>query len=214
MSIITSKPIKQGFLTLLQKVEQIGAKNLRLVNETCVSGATLERNLQGLANLRKTGINTVIDFRGEAGPAFAKACEDSGLKYVFFPLEHTRTGLSGLEKAVEGCKVTDDFVKQLKNFIDTVNEGHAYMGCNFGIDRTNLGLVLNYLINPQAIHPPKILTWGDFRTKSVINKTLKIARKTIKKMTPEQKKYLGLPDNYNDIFQEKISKMLALNIYS
>ena len=213
MTLLTSVG-KKSATAIINCLRGAGVKNLRFVNETCVSGATLERFPGHLKKIKDSGINTIIDFRQEASSQFAEACEKSGLRYILFPLEHTRSGLSGISSAGQVGEISDDFVKQLKDFMDIINEGNAYMGCNFGIDRTNLGLVFNYLLNSKSQLPPKILTWGDFRTKSVINKTLKIARKIIKRMTPEQKAYLGIPENYNEIFQEKISRMLASNLYS
>lgn len=198
--------------SLYERVAQLGLKNLRSVSENCVSGATLERSAEALSNVRKAGVETIIDFRSEAGSAFGQQCEDLGFKYLLFPLEHTREGLSGVAKnGTSG--LSDEFVVKLRDFINATNESKVYMGCNYGIDRTNLGIVLNYLLNPKAMNAPQILTWGDFRTKSVINKTLKTARKMIKKMSPEQRQMFGLSDNYNEEFQKKIAKLLAVNMY-
>ena len=212
--MVSNAIIKSGskiVSTLYEKVAKIGLKNLRSFGENCVSGATLERSSESLSKIREAGVETNIDFRSEASSSFAKQCEDLGFKYLLFPLEHTRAGLSGVKNGASG--ISDEFVVKLKDFINATNENKVYMGCNYGIDRTNLGVVLNYLLNPKATNAPKILTWGDFRTKSVINKTLKIARKMIKKMTPEQRQSLGLPENYNEDFQKKIAKLLAINLY-
>ena len=198
--------------SLYERVAQIGLKNLRSFGENCISGATLERSAENLNKVRQAGIDTIIDFRSEASSAFGQQCKDLGFKYLLFPLEHTRAGLSGVAK--NGASgLSDEFVVKLRDFITATNGSKVYMGCNYGIDRTNLGVVLNYLLNPKAVNAPKILTWGDFRTKSVINKTLKTARKMIKKMTPEQKQMFGLGENYNENFQKKIAKLLAVNLY-
>ena len=193
-------------------VSQGVAKNLRPVGNSCVSGATLEGNIAGLRKLKAAGIDTIVDFRSEASSIFGQTCKTEGFDYMLFPIGHTRSGLSGKSVSIENI-ISDEYVEQLKKFIETVNEKNVYMGCHYGIDRTNLGLVLNYLLNPKAA-PPKIVTWGDFRTKSVINRTLKKARKIIKKMTPEQRQKLGLDENYNELFQQKINSLLALNLYT
>lgn len=197
--------------SLYERIAKIGVKNLRSFGENCVSGATLERCAENLKKVKQAGVETIIDFRSEASTTFGEQCKDLGLRYLLIPLEHTRAGLSGIKNGASG--ISDEFVVKLKDFINATNESKVYMGCNYGIDRTNLGIVLNYLLNPKATNAPKILTWGDFRTKSVINKTLKTARQMIKKMTPEQRQEFGLSENYNDEFQKKIAKLLAINLY-
>ena len=187
-------------------------KNLRPVGNSCVSGATLEGNIKGLRQVKAAGIDTIVDFRSEASSIFEQTCKAEGIDYILFPLGHTRSGLSGKSAQIENI-ISDKYVEKLEKFIKAVNEKNVYMGCHYGIDRTNLGLVLNYLLNPKAT-APKIITWGDFRTKSVINRTLKTARKIIKKMTPKQRQKLGLDENYNELFQQKINSLLALNLYT
>ena len=178
MSIISST-IKTIGEPIFDSISKLGAKNLRRVGINCFSGATFEGSNINLNKIKDAGIKTIIDFRSEASKDFALECKNAGIEYKLFPLGHTKANpLSQINENI----VSEDFVKGLKEIIDTINEGNVYMGCRYGIDRTNLGLVLNYLLNPKASTPPMILTWGDFRTKSVINKTLKVARKMIKKI--------------------------------
>ena len=51
------------------------------------------------------------------------------------------------------------------------------MGCNFGIDRTNLALTFNYLLNPKAETPPQIISWDEFKPKNLLNRTIGMINK-------------------------------------
>lgn len=212
---------KQALLKIVQNITRtedvfegvaaIGVKNLRRITPTCVSGETFaKKSVADLRKLKNAGIDTIVDFRSEATEEFARICEQNGIKYHLFPLDHTS---GGLPEHLKGKGVSNKFVQQLKEFIDLTNKGNVYMGCQYGIDRTNLGAVLNYLINPKINIPPKILTWGDFRPKSIINKTVKVARKLVKKMTPEQRQLLGLGEDYNELFTRRINELLLHNVY-
>jgi hypothetical protein len=92
-----------------------------------------------------------------------------------------------------------------------VNKGQTYQGCHFGIDRTNLGLTLNYLLNPKATKAPKLLSWDNYTVGNIVNRTTKSVKKIIKKLTPEQRKMLGLPDDYERMLAERIFDLRNAN---
>lgn len=191
--------------------EHYGIKNVRSLGNNLYSGAALDGMGSLIKNLKdEFNIKTIIDFRGlgESRSNIATDCIEKEMNYINFAVGHTRNGLSG---GVGVATVSDEYISQLKSFINAYNEGNAYMGCQYGIDRTNLALTLNYLLNPKAT-APEILTWGNFNPKSVINRTLKIARKLIKRMTPEQKAEFNLPEDYNTLFQSKVKQLLQTNM--
>jgi hypothetical protein len=135
-------------------------------------------------------------------------CKDLDIEYLRFPLDNTRN-IPGRVRL--GIDVTDDFVKNLKKYIDMVNKGQTYQGCHFGIDRTNLGLTLNYLLNPKATKAPKLLSWDNYTVGNIVNRTTKSVKKIIKKLTPEQRKMLGLPDDYERMLAERIFDLRNAN---
>ena len=111
----------------------------------------------------------------------------------------------------EKIKITSAFVDKLQRFFKMVNDGNVYMGCQFGIDRTNIGLFLNYLMNAEVKNAPTIITWPYERKKAVANKNIRIVRKIIKHLTPEQRKQLGIPEDYNCMLQIRIYEILDKN---
>ena len=85
------------------------------------------------------------------------------------------------------------------------------MGCQFGIDRTNIALFMNYLMNPVVDNAPTVLTWPYERKKTVANKNIKIVKKIIKRMTPEQRMQIGIPEDYHLMLQNRIFDLLRKN---
>ena len=49
--------------------------------------------------------------------------------------------------------------------------------------------------------------------KAVINKTLKTARKIIKKMTKDQRAQFDLQEDYSENFQDKIGQLIKKNSF-
>lgn len=196
--------------SLIKELATHDVANLRQLGNS-IGGACLQEKPYLLPKLKEYGINTVIDFRNIGESSYRRYCEESGLKYINFPVGHTRNGLCGANAINIKSDVNDKYIAKLKEFINAFNDENVYMGCHYGIDRTNLALTLNYLLNPKAI-APELLTWGNYRLKSVINRTLKVARKIIKNMSPEQKEQFNLTEDYNNLFQAKIRNMLKANL--
>lgn len=197
-------------------VEQLGIPNLRRVSDTVFSGPTLEGKTLSLLKLKDAGISTIVDFRGDATAKLAQECQKLGMEYMQFPLDHT---LSVGKKSSLPRKVATDFVIKMKKFFEIMNKGNAYVGCNYGIDRTNVGLAYNYFLNPkaEASCPPIILTWADSpNVKGTINRLIRCIQKTVKSMSPEQKAMLSIKGNSLEIFQtvfkSKIGKMIYRNL--
>ena len=91
------------------------------------------------------------------------------------------------------------------------NKGQTYQGCRFGIDRTNLGLTLNYLLNPKATRAPKLMSWDNYSMGNIVNRTTKSVKKIIKKLTPEQRKMLDLPEDFEKYLMERIFELRNTN---
>ncbi len=202
VNIPKSNELNNEIITRLQ------IPNLRVLESNSISGSTFEkRSAEDLKKLKDSGIRAIIDFRSEAGCTFGKKCNELGMDYLNIPIEHSYNIFGGHKKGNLPTTVSDEFVEQLKQFFSLANKGNNYIGCNFGIDRTNIGLVYNYLLNMSATKPPKLLSWGDFSHQNVINRTIKQVKKTIKHLTPEQRETLNLPSNYEEILKERIFRL-------
>ena len=190
-------------------ISTLNISNLRKLESGNLSGATFAtKSPEELLKLRQAGIKRIVDFRSEGSSDFDKLCKELGFEYLRLPLDNTRA-IPGRERA--GIVVTDDFVKSIKKFFEMTDKGLTYQGCHYGIDRTNLGLTLNYLINPNAKRVPRLLTWGDFRFGNVVNRTIKTVKKIIKQLTPEQRQTLNLPKNFEEILNNRIYELRKTN---
>lgn len=190
-------------------LDDLGIRNLRILENGNLSGGTFAvRNPDDLLKLKEAGVKRIVDFRGEASSTFEALCKDCDFEYLRLPLDNTRI-IPGRDRI--GFEVTDDFVRDLKKYFDMVDQGQTYQGCRFGIDRTNLGLTLNYLLNPKATQAPKLLSWDNYSMGNIVNRTTKTVKKIIKKLSPEQRKMLGLPDNFDEILQQRIFDLRYTN---
>ena len=193
-------------------IRQLSIKNLRFHEKNSISGGTLENNpISDFYKLKAAGIDSVVSFHNEASSKYAEKCAKAGLKYYNFPMEHSYESFS--KKTNEPLVVSDIFVNNLNDFMQIFNHGNVFMGCNFGIDRTNLALTFNYLLNPKAETPPQIISWDEFKPKNLLNRTIKFTKKRIKKFNETQKQIMKLPKNLHDFIYPKIRKLVHFNNY-
>lgn len=209
-SVDNSQQVKNNIPLDYIKLQNLKINNMRLLDFNSVSGGTFSiRSSEDLLELKSAGIKQIIDFRAEAGKDFAQICKENDLEYFNFPIDHTRKNSTKTDNTP--IEISDEFVYQLKQYFQLLESGNAYVGCHYGIDRTNLGLAYNYLLNLNTQTPPTFLTWGQWEQKAVRNKTIKEAKKVINHLTPEQYKILNLPDNYQEILKERINNLLLHN---
>ena len=98
----------------------------------------------------------------------------------------------------------------LKRFFDIMKRGYAYIGCQYGIDRTNKGLALNYFLGSD-MKAPRMLHWEDETQKMVVNRNVRIVEKIFHHLTPEQKEMLELPSKFRDILLKKMPDFIIAN---
>lgn len=159
-----------------EKMGEINAYNVRRFGENCYSGSTLVDSPEEIPKLKKAGIQRVIDFVGYY--RYGEECKKNGLEYhSFFTDEriwnnaacnnkenfldesqsyYDRWGKSDDEiKELLECDSQDydeeknRFIEELVQFVNMVNKGHVYMGCQFGTDKTDDALCLNSVFNPK-----------------------------------------------------------------
>ncbi len=202
----------------LNKVRKLDVLNLRILGDETISGGTFARRPDAdLSVLKSSGIKNIVDFRSEAEASFNDKCGKLGLKYFAFPLDGVINFSNGnyfIHKSDQKLVVKPNFVEKLQKYFDVVNSGSSYIGCHYGIDRTNIGVLLNYLLNPGAnAITPEIKTWPGDSKKSVLNKLLKVVNKIYKRLDETQKEQLKINNGYDSEIKTKIVKVLVKNIY-
>ena len=196
-------------------LEQMNIPKLQKVAPTIYRGSTLEKSPQALMALKKSGTQTIVDFRGSGNSVLEKLCKSLNLDFFKVSFDP----ILAKERKAKGYKQVIDF-NALKEFFKIMNRGKAYVGCQLGIHRTNAALTYNYFLNPQAQNAPKLLfvndTPSNLEVKNEINRLTRMVKQYVKKLTSEQKKSIGLEDNFKTVFDStfkgKIAQLIKSNL--
>lgn len=199
-----------------EAVRDFSIPNLRYLGNFSFSGPTLQGRPKADFDIFKDfGVSRIVDFRADAPDKFGETCRENGFSYFKFPLD-TIEKLSDSDYYCRQSKDNNSFevsaalITMLKKFMDIMKNGHVYAGCQYGIDRTNKGLTINYFLNREQA-APRLLHWEDETQKTVVNRNVRIVNKIFRHMTPEQKRELGLPESFKDILSKKMPDFIKEN---
>jgi protein tyrosine phosphatase (PTP) superfamily phosphohydrolase (DUF442 family) len=122
-----------------EKIKLVGVSNAGKVSETLFRGA--QPSAQGLVELKKLGVTTIVDLRGNGGPIAQERAqaESLGMRFVNIP--------------VRGWSPPSD--AQVAEFLRRVQEDPAqriFVHCHYGEDRTGV-MVATYRIALQNWTP-------------------------------------------------------------
>lgn len=203
----------------IAKMKEMEIAHFRLIDSNSVRGISLAgKKPEVLTKLKEYGINTIIDVRREGGKTtkYAKECQKNGLDYFNFKIKDNmpifippgNCKLPGDIRKVK-CK---EFVQQLPQFFDKMNEGRCYMHCMLGLHRTDLAVVLNYLINPNEPSTVPTLShmYRDDET-NFTNKYISAMKNLLQNIDENDKQYIGLPKNFNEVFNARVLKLRMMN---
>ncbi len=208
-----------------QKVSGIDAYNVRPIDKdsTCYRGATLLGKTRALKALKDAGIERVIDLVGYSG--YEKDVKAAGLEYyspkfasndfcvwgedVF---ETTKNILSRetryytqldfvrnkkyLEQKIKAFeKQTRASVERFVEYIQTMQKGYYYIGCEFGTYKTDDFLLLNCIFNPKA-ESSSIPRVDPFK--------LDLVKDLYDKLTPKDKQRMGWTKEFDENVPKRI----------
>ena len=203
----------------ITKLKEMEIAHFRLIDSNSVRGISLaDKKPEVLTKLKEYGVNTIIDLRREGGKTtnYAKECNKNGLDYFSFKVKDnmpifTLAGNSKLPGDVRKVKCKE-FVQQLPQFFEKMDEGRCYMHCMLGLHRTDLAVVLNYLINPKEPSTVPTLShmYRDDET-NFTNKYVAAMKNLLSNIDKEDREYLGLPENYSEIFNGRVLKLKMMN---
>lgn len=130
-----------------EKLKLAGVRNAGKVSDALLRGA--QPSAQGLAELKKLGVTTIVDLRGNAGPvAWERAqAESLGMRFVNIPVR----GWSPPGNA------------QVAEFLKVLQQDPAqkiFVHCYYGEDRTGV-MVAAYRIAQQNWTPDQAITEMD-----------------------------------------------------
>ena len=194
-------------MRISEVMQKYGISDLREVSSTIVAGPTLETRPKLLPILKEQGITTIVDFRGGDQPLLRNVCEQNAINYRNFDFNHAiSSGKKTISQPV-------NFIDELKAFFGIMNKGNAYIGCEYGIHRTNAALVYNHILNnPDGTRfttPQLSRLNGDGDINSIINFLSRKVWKTIKLMTAEEKNFFNLKGTKREVFEHFILKKVG-----
>ena len=109
-------------------------------------------------------------------------------------------------------KQNKEFVDNLPKFFEKMNSGKYYMACLLGLHRTDLAVTLNYLVNPkEPVTPPTLSHMFMKEETNLTNKYIGAIKNLIKNLSPKDREFLNLPENFNEIFSSRILKLRLMN---
>ena len=203
----------------ITKLKEMDIAYFRLIDSNSVRGITLsDKKTDVLKKLKEYGVNTIIDLRREGGKTtqYAKNCNKYGLDYFSFKLKDnlpifTPVANSKLPNDIKKIK-HKEFLEKLPTFFEKMNAGRCYMHCMLGLHRTDFGVTLNYLLNPKE--PSTVPTLSHMYHADETNFTKKyisLVKNLLKNIENEDKIFLGLPNNFNEIFNSRVLKLKMMN---
>lgn len=221
---LVSKPKVIDYKTIMS----LPIYNVRPIDSkrSCFRGSTLVNNSECLPTLKNCGIERIVDLIGYT--RYEHATKSSGLEY-YSPLfgkgisgvwaepafqtqsEFLKDELKFLtfkerndEKVIDNIKKTyteesRESVDKFVEYIQFLQKGHYYIGCEFGTDRTSAYLLLNEVFNPKA-EDNKELKLKDYAGNFEIDYMYEL----YKKLTPEDKEKLGWTKEFDKKVQNKL----------
>ena len=189
---------------------------VRQVSNNIYAGETLATKPDSFfTKLSYSGIETIMDLRSLEKDTleYKEKCETNGIEYVSVPLtkvlDDKKDGIFEYKKGT----VRDDFVDDLATLLKYTRKGNLYLGCQYGVDRTNFALCCDYIFNYDLEHNPPVIYPTNYAKRNTIkNKNLDLIRKIIKKFTPEQREKLHLPDDFEEtILKKRIKDIVDIN---
>lgn len=203
----------------IARLKNLGIKHFRLIDSNSVRGVTLANQRPSLlSELKECGIDTIIDLRSEGGEntKYAQACHERDLDYMNFKLK-VKMPIFNVPNATklsidERHKQNKEFVDNLPKFFEKMNSGKYYMACLLGLHRTDLAVTLNYLVNPkEPVTPPTLSHMFMKEETNLTNKYIGAIKNMIKNLSPKDREFLNLPENFNEIFSSRILKLRLMN---
>ena len=193
-------------------------------------GACLKGNKKALKTLKDAGVETVIDFLGY--PNYEEECKKAGLNYFGMYVDNsfwqqpafrdkkcymedktmymTPREIELSADYLKDCEKNFDirsreFVDKFVSFIQTVQKGNLYMGCEYGTYRTDYITLLDMLFNPQRDDEQECIDDIYF-----------YAIELYDKLTPEDKAKMGWSEEFDKNFMPKIKEINDYydNLYS
>lgn len=208
-------------------METLPLYNVKPIYSTnCYRGSTPNSNLDSIDILKQAGVKYIIDLQGY--DRVRDDCEKKGMGYHRIPVAEDLSEMSAFKSkatverdimrwacmypskaALESSKATavkswekdkNEYIEKFVKMINLLQEGNVYIGCEYGISRTNNAMLLNYLFNPKADKTPSCRT--KFNNQYMHNIVA-----FYENLTPEHKAQMGWTQEFDENFMPRLKKL-------
>jgi len=194
--------------------------HFRLIDSNSVRGMSLaNKPIQILQSLKNAGIETIIDLRKEGSydSKYARNCTGIGINYFNFKIKENMAAFNmpGTTKLTsqDFRDMMEGFTKQLAYFFKLMDDGRVYMGCLLGLHRTDLAVVMNYLLNPKEPQSPPILSHMFYDNETnFTNKRIGSIKNLLRNLNPQQRAELHLSEDVENLMRSRIMKLRMMNL--
>lgn len=196
----------------------------------CYRGSTPNSNLDSIKILKKAGVKHIVDLQGYS--RVKDACKENDMDYFHIPIKEDLSEMSAfkskrdieLEVMQWSSYSTKEQIQESKNravrhwekdkneymdkFVKMINllqEDNTYIGCEYGISRTNNAMLLNHLFNPKASKTPNCRTKFN-------NQYMNNIASFYENLTPEHKAQMGWTKEFDENFMPKLKKLQSSKI--
>lgn len=187
---------------LYERLKALPIVDLAPVYGNGVRGRTMSSSSSSwlLPRVHEAGVDTVIDLRtADYTDKFEHKVRAAGMEYHHFAFD---------------SKTTDarDIISGLPHLFNLLDKGGFYIACAMGLHRTDIALAVYYTFHPSVPYAnvPELRGHrkeGNLRKDDIACRLNSIMRA----LTPEDKKALGLPDNYEVEFNRRKKRLFAVN---
>ena len=179
LKLMINDLVQKPILVNNKQINDLNLQNLRSVNGSIYRGAMLHNDeLHKVGKLHEAGIRTIIPI-GNGFSELKKECEKFSIDYVpidfdlneraFKTIDSVKISAERFARYVVGSdekavqkqvkfevnlwkKISRNFINKFTNYIQAMQKGNVYMGCDYGTYNTSTALMFDYLFNPKMQH--------------------------------------------------------------
>lgn len=222
--IISAPETVDSLPSYAHDIEDVFLKNFRKLGYNAYCGETLNSKPAYLDLLKPSGVDTVIDLVGYYN--LEEACQDKELNYYKYPvnlgywshpifvdnetlIKNKKNELykESLTKKEFDEKLNDhiqyirdaraEFLEDFTKLAQIIKDGHFYLACEYGEDRTPNILAMNSYFNPQ---------WHGANTKPTSKYPYNAMKNMYFNLSDSDKKQLGITEDYDNKLREEFEQ--------
>lgn len=201
-----------------------------IISTGCYRGSTPNSNLNSIKILKEAGVKHVVDLQGYGEvervckenhldyfhipiaedlsemQAFQSERDiELNVKRFAHFYQFDKNPKESMQKAKDDSiarwgKNKDEYIEKFVKMINLLQEDNTYIGCEFGISRTNNAMLLNHLFNPKATRTPSCRTKFN-------NVYMNDIAKLYYNLKPEHKAQMGWTEEFDKNFIPRLKDL-------